>query len=437
MKEINIRPIPKYIIKKIKNLEKNAYFGNVRFYCYLTTIKKLLVKITVACKNYERQWFCKQVAIHKVNGKNCLVKDISYSPMGFYVNWYDENISKGINGHDGKWLDAEDKYYDPKVSIVNKKYALKFEKYKYSMADKYPYPDLLKYLEIYEEFPEVEYLIKMRLYHLATKKTLLKKLKKDKLFRKWISKNADLLRNDYGYYPYFSTAIILYAYKNQISLFEALRDNRQIKEMREDHTYKNYLRGFIKNSEILMFIKYLDQQDTNIESYKDYITTCKYLKLDLTLPKNKFPRDLKKWHDIRIDEYHTAKLEDDAVKRKEFYEKFANVANKYLALQNNNENYAAIIAKSPKDLMKEGDKLNHCVGRMNYDQKFVREESLIFFIRQKDTPDVPFVTVEYSLKNHKVLQCYGNHNSTPEEKVLNFVNKIWLPYVNKKIKKIA
>ena len=198
MNDINIKPIPKYIIKKIKNLDKNTYFSNVRFYCYLTTIKKQLVKITVACKDYEGQWFCKQVAIHKVNGNKCLVKDISYSIMGFYVNWYDENISKGTNGYDGRWVEAEPKYFDPIAPVLNKKYALKFEEYKYSVADKYPYPDLLKYLEIYEEFPEVEYLMKMGLYHLGTKRTLLKKLKKDKQFRKWISKNADILKNEYG-----------------------------------------------------------------------------------------------------------------------------------------------------------------------------------------------------------------------------------------------
>ena len=87
--------------------------------------------------------------------------------------------------------------------------------------------------------------------------------------------------------------------------------------------------------------------------------------------------------------------------------------------------------------MFEGEKLNHCVGRKNYDQKFVREESLIFFIRNKEEPDIPFVTVEYSLKNHKVLQCYGKSDSKPNEEVLNFVNKIWLPYANRKLKKIA
>ncbi len=74
---------------------------------------------------------------------------------------------------------------------------------------------------------------------------------------------------------------------------------------------------------------------------------------------------------------------------------------------------------------------------MGYDQKFVREESLIFFIRNKDNPTTPFITVEYSLKKHKVIQCYGNHNSRPTAEVLEFVNKKWLPYANRKLRNLV
>ena len=74
---------------------------------------------------------------------------------------------------------------------------------------------------------------------------------------------------------------------------------------------------------------------------------------------------------------------------------------------------------------------------MNYDQRFVREESLIFFIRTKEKPDTLLVTLECSLSDHKVLQCYGKHDHKPSEDVLHHVNKIWLPYANRTIKKLA
>ena len=154
--------------------------------------------------------------------------------------------------------------------------------------------------------------------------------------------------------------------------------------------------------------------------------------------KNLFPHDFQRWHDIRIDEYRTAKAIIDEEKRQEFYAEFAKIAEKYLPLQRQRkEDFIVLIAKSPADLIQEGNSLHHCVGKMNYDQRFVREQSLIFFLRNVAEPDIPYVTIEYSLQSHKVLQCYGNMNCKPDEKTLDFINNKWLPYANRKLKQIA
>jgi len=129
---------------------------------------------------------------------------------------------------------------------------------------------------------------------------------------------------------------------------------------------------------------------------------------------------------------------EDEQKRKDLYEKFAKVAEKYVALQyEKRADYVVIIAHNPNDLVVEGRALEHCVGRMNYDQKFAREESLIFFIRTKEHPDIPLVTVEYSPSQKRVLQCYGKKDNKPNDSILNFVNKKWLPFANRQIKKLA
>ena len=101
------------------------------------------------------------------------------------------------------------------------------------------------------------------------------------------------------------------------------------------------------------------------------------------------------------------------------------------------EGYVCILAKSPAELIREGDYLNHCVGKYGYDQKFTREESLIFFVRPKDDMTTPYVTLEYSLSKHKILQCYAAGNEKPEASVMDFVENKWLPYANRKLKKIA
>ena len=197
------------------------------------------------------------------------------------------------------------------------------------------------------------------------------------------------------------------------------------------------LRTFFKN-DLEKFVTYLATQKTSVYSYNDYFRACNYLGLNMTEDKNRYPHDFKRWHDIRIDEYNTAKAMKDAEERKALYEKFAAVASKYLGLEYDKKSvYMAIIAQNPSDLIREGELLHHCVGRMGYDQKFAREESLIFFIRTKEQPDVPFVTIEYSPKQKRVLQCYGDNDTKPDDGVIEFVNKKWLPYANRKIKQLA
>jgi hypothetical protein len=271
-------------------------------------------------------------------------------------------------------------------------------------------------------------LVKFSLPDLATSKMILSLCHKNNSFRKFLIKNRDTFNN-----ASFDKTIIIKAFRTNTDLVKLQEQENLKKEFIHDGSYKD-LKNKIAKNEITKFVKYLQIQKANMPSYSDYLDACEYLHLDLNLEKNKYPHNFRKWHDIRIDQYRTMKNKEDEKARKEFYKKFSVVANKYSNLQDTGKNYVCLIAKSPKDLINEGDKLHHCVGSMNYDQKFVREESLIFFVRNKETPTTPYVTLEYSPKNKKVLQCYGDSDTTPKQEVLNFVKKIWLPYANKKLK---
>ena len=118
---------------------------------------------------------------------------------------------------------------------------------------------------------------------------------------------------------------------------------------------------------------------------------------------------------------------------------FLIAAEKYLPLAGftEDEHYAIFIAKSPAELVKEGNALSHCVGYNGYDRKMAKQETLIFFVRKIDDLDTPFVTLEYSIKQKKILQCYAYGNKKPDDKVIEFVNKKWLPHANQQLEKIA
>lgn len=87
----------------------------------------------------------------------------------------------------------------------------------------------------------------------------------------------------------------------------------------------------------------------------------------MSIEKNRYPHDFKRWHDIRTDEYRSEKAKRDEENRKEFYDNFRAVAEKYCALEFDKIGFVCIIAKSPKELVEEGRLLHHCVGGMGYD----------------------------------------------------------------------
>ena len=435
MKIAKIKPIPKYIEKLIRKKDGQCYktpCGFTRFYAYLTKNDGELVKVTVAVRHKYKTWYCKQVAVHGIHSKLCFVKDlVFYRIAGYVVGWHDYGLSKTEKWfEDSEWGWAYDNELDPYAPIVNSEYAEKFDEYKYSVASQYGYVDLFKYLRLYEKYPSAEYLVKLGLSYLATSKQILHKANKDKAFRKWIGRNKDELTK-----PYY-VCTILKSYAKNLPLAQVQKDEHRKKCFIREGNNKEIYKLFKDNLE--QFSNYIKQQGTSVAAYRDYLNACLYLGLDMSLSKNRIPHEFRRWHDIRIDEYNTKRMIDDAEKRKELYEQFGRIAEKYLALQREGkDNYIVIIAKSPADLIAEGEALNHCVGRMNYDQRFVKEESLVFFVRDKNTPQIPLATVEYSLQRHKVLQCYGRNDNRPKQELLDFVNNTWLPYANKKLKKIA
>ncbi|MCH5321781.1 MAG: PcfJ domain-containing protein [Eubacterium sp.] len=443
MKIENIKPIPKYIREIIRKRDKQDFKGQdgqTRYYAYLTKNDGELVKVTVAVKNAVKKkiknWYCKQVAVHGVNSSECFVKDMAFYYIGgFVVDWYSEGIQKNHKRWDYEncWGEGYDAGFDPNAPVINPEYALKFPEYKYSAADKYTYVDILNYLRFYKKYPQTEMLVKFGLSAYATSKIIVEKVIKDKTFRKWLIQHRnELSENQY----YIRT--ILNAFKSGKPVAKLQKYENNKKQLSQPSGFAEIRKLFPTDDGKELLLKYLYRNDANLSSYSDYIQACNFLNLDMSIERNILPRDFQRWHDIRIDEYSTAKAIIDAEKRKELYAKFATIAEKYLPLQRNLQDaFIVIIARTPADLIHEGDYLHHCVGRMNYDQRMIREESLIFFIRDKNTPDTPYVTIEYSPKNKKILQCYGYKDKRPKADVLDFVNNKWLPYANRKLEQIA
>lgn len=438
MRETDIRPIPKYILNQIRKADNKNYpnpDGHVRCYAYLTTWKNELVKVTVAVKHRYKKWYCKQVAVHGLDSEKCFVKDMEYcycAGMGFRFGWHEEGLQKYEQWFERGWCWADDQYYDPYAELINPYFIDRLPEFKYSAYKLYQGYDIFKYLRLYRQYPQLEMLMKLGFTRIAMSTTILKRCGTDKAFCKWLIANKPLLQ---GRHYYIDVIVRAYRTKKPLDILQSYKEAKL--RLIHDSSLAP-IKELFKGKELEKFFDYIAKQQTNPNTYLDYLKACQHLGLDMNEDKNRFPHDFKHWHDIRIDEYATKKAMEDEEKCKELYTKFAEIANKYNALQHSKRSsFICVIAHSPADLIREGEMLHHCVGRMGYDQKFAREESLIFFIRTKEQPDVPFVTIEYSPAQKRILQCYGDHDSKPTEEVINFVHKKWLPYANRKLKQLA
>lgn len=433
--------IPRDILSKIISLDEGRFMHRVRYYSYLEwqgrtelAIATVAVKFGKTFKNKSlRKRYIKKVCIHVVGDPDCYYRDIHYTFMAGYIpEFYEEEFydkkdcrkQKLLNVYgDSSWWGCAAKYFRlyNYGNIINPEFLKLTDRFQYCAWD--GKVDLLDYLEAYEKNPKIEFISKLVGSKFAMSKQLVAKATKDKQFLFWLRDHKEEALPE-------KVSIVLNAYNKGMT----------IKEARRSDTLKYYFskksNGGLMNSGIFREIyqekseeikekmrEYIHRNNTTPEHYADYIKALHFLSIDLNDTKNLFPQDWTYWSGVRINQYATLKAEKDAEKYRALTKKLKSIAEKYsfLTLQTGTD-FVVFIADSKESLLREGEYLHHCVGRMDYDQRMIKEESLVFFVREASQPQIPFVTVEYSIKNKKVLQCYTDHDQRPSQEVLDFVN---------------
>ncbi len=80
---------------------------------------------------------------------------------------------------------------------------------------------------------------------------------------------------------------------------------------------------------------------------------------------------------------------------------------KYFGITFGNERMTVIVLKTIEDYMDEGRRQKHCVFTNAY---YGKPDTLILSARMRDNPSKPVETVEVSLKDGDILQCFGKCN---------------------------
>ena len=94
---------------------------------------------------------------------------------------------------------------------------------------------------------------------------------------------------------------------------------------------------------------------------------------------------------------------------------------KYFGITFGNDRMVVIVLASLEDYKNEGKLQHHCVYSNAY---YGKKDSLVLSARMRDHPDKPVETVEISLKDGKILQCFGACNTHTEhhQEIIDLVN---------------
>lgn len=154
--------------------------------------------------------------------------------------------------------------------------------------------------------------------------------------------------------------------------------------------------------------------ETLVITYVDYLHMCRRQAYDMKEKSVLFPKNCAVAHDREAERIQKI---NDAQKNKAFGIAYAGFARK-AALSN--EELQIVCPKRVNDLVAEGRALHHCVG--SYVDRVAEGRCLIVFVRRVEEPEKPYVTVE--VRNGKIEQIHGDHNSDPTEEVQKFVD-LW------------
>ena len=147
-----------------------------------------------------------------------------------------------------------------------------------------------------------------------------------------------------------------------------------------------------------------------------------------------FPRDLNTAHEEMTEEVNKEKIEK---RNKEITLKYPDIAKNYRKLcyrySYKTEKYLIRPARSAIEIVREGRVLHHCVGGDNYLSGHNNGKSYILFLRKKDNPEEPYITIE--IRGNEIVQWYGAYDKKPNKKFIDGLLKKYTKEVEERLKR--
>lgn len=289
----------------------------------------------------------------------------------------------------------------------------------------------VEYLECYMRTPQLEMLVKMHLIGVA--QSLIK-------CHYGIIANESATRPDEFLGIRKEKLKLLIKEKGKIELLRVLQMEKRLMENWTDEQVQQLTETGLTQAHVVLAKKYMTLQKFlnrikkyagcdyrgcsqsvyrirhTASTYVDYLSMREDRGYDLTNTVYQFPRDLEEAHEKMVEEVNKEEIDKHL---KNVAARFPNIRHSYRKLRNKyyyeDDTYVIRPAKSAEEIVTEGRVLHHCVGGNNYLGKHDRGETYILFLRFKDAPKIPYITVEIESQTPHILQWYGAHDKKPDQ----------------------
>jgi len=198
-------------------------------------------------------------------------------------------------------------------------------------------------------------------------------------------------------------------------LMEIVRDESTIQELcrtvdtlieiHDEYKYNNLKKLTLYLFREIRMNQGIDSPSHGATLLRDYIRMATKLEQEY----EKYPKSLKKEHDITLMNYNVQKNE---MKKKDFQE--AVESEDYKRLEYKRKDYSIVTPKEMQDLIKEGSELSHCIA--SYVQSVIDKRCQILFMRNTNDIDKPYVSIEVRNGNIRQVRGFANRATRKDEK---------------------
>lgn len=347
------------------------------------------------------------------------------------TKWIKGRAHKHGEGRSGWWTE------DCKMEIYSKNLDMfTNSKYKYAEMNKWVENvkfDPLWYLEKYIKKPQIEFLMKLKLYNIA-----ISFLNNDIWSsRKWLNLNGKTVfeicslktKKDIDFASMYNlTPLELKSYlimknewENEITIDAVKFRSIIIDESDTDFKYE-----FISFERLYNYFLENKKQFKNVRDfwvdYRDYIQAARYLKMNLNDTKVKTPHDFKYCHDLCCARREELTKKRHAMKIARNARIFKKIAKKYNEIFSyKDKKYTILVPLTKEDLKIEGKQNENCVG--GYYDRIVEGNSIVLFLRESKNISNSYCTVELQPKTLKIIQCRTRGNGAAPDKVVKWLEK--------------